>query len=65
MRIIEPSVLLQQELNEEKIMSHIEKAGRVCYKSEDKITEASAETFISSILKRGHESVIEHVSVTF
>ena len=45
-------------------MSHIEKAGRVCYKSEDKITEASAETFISSILKRGHESVIEHVSVT-
>jgi thymidylate synthase (FAD) len=38
----------------------IEQAGRTCYKSEDKITVESAEKFVQSIIKRGHESVIEH-----
>jgi thymidylate synthase (FAD) len=42
----------------------IEQAGRICYKSEDRITETSAEPFIKSILARGHESVIEHASAT-
>ena len=42
----------------------IELAGRTCYKSEDKITEESAEKFVRGILKSGHESVIEHVSAT-
>ena len=42
----------------------IEMAGRVCYKSEDKITKDSSEKFIKMILKRGHESVIEHSSAT-
>ena len=65
MKIIEPSISLEQEIETEKVMSHIEKAGRVCYKSEGKITESSAEKFITSILQRGHESVIEHISVTF
>jgi thymidylate synthase (FAD) len=43
----------------------IERAGRVCYKSECKITEDSAAKFIRSIVKRGHESVIEHASACF
>jgi thymidylate synthase (FAD) len=38
----------------------IELAGRTCYKSEDKISEVSYLDFIAGILKRGHESVIEH-----
>ena len=42
----------------------IEKCGRLCYKSEDKITEFSAPEFAKMILKRGHESVIEHASAT-
>jgi hypothetical protein len=42
----------------------IERAGRVCYKSEDKITEDSKLKFAQMILKRGHESVIEHASAT-
>lgn len=46
------------------ILKKIEKIGRVCYKSEDRITQDSAEIFIANILKRGHESVIEHESVT-
>lgn len=45
----------------------IEAAGRTCYKSEDKITEGSAEKFVKMIIKRGHLSVIEHayMSVRF
>ena len=38
----------------------IERAGRTCYKSEDKITNDSAQKFVKAIIKRGHESVIEH-----
>ena len=42
----------------------LETAGRTCYKSEDKITQHSAEKFVKMVLKRGHESVIEHVSAS-
>ena len=42
----------------------IEAAGRTCYKSEDKITDDSAQKFVKMILKRGHESVIEHASAS-
>ena len=65
MKIIEASVELVSELEPEKIMKHIERAGRVCYKSESKISDTSAEKFIANIIKSGHESVIEHVSLTF
>lgn len=45
----------------------IEIAGRICYKSEDKITEGSAEKFVKMVIKKGHHSVIEHafMSVRF
>ena len=65
MKIIESSVELVSELDAEKIMKHIERAGRVCYKSESRISDTSAEKFIANIIKSGHESVIEHVSLTF
>lgn len=65
MKIIEPSVELVQEIDGEKIMQHIERAGRVCYKSESRISDESAEKFIANIINSGHESVIEHVSITF
>lgn len=42
----------------------IERAGRTCYKSEDKITDDSAEKFVEMIRKRGHYSVIEHAIAT-
>lgn len=42
----------------------IEVAGRVCYKSENKISEDSFVEFLSKILNRGHESVIEHSMLT-
>jgi len=42
----------------------IELAGRTCYKSEDKITNESAEKFVDMVTRRGHHSVIEHAVVT-
>lgn len=50
----------------EWMMATIEAAGRVCYKSEDKVVSdgSSAERFVRSIIQRGHESVLEHGSVT-
>lgn len=43
---------------------HIERCGRVAYKSQDKITGDSAAKFIRMLINRGHESVIEHSSAT-
>ena len=57
-------VYLETPYSQEEVLKLLEKAGRVCYKSENKIAEGSAEKFICNILKRGHESVIEHVSLT-
>ena len=42
----------------------IERAGRTCYKSEDRITSDSAKAFVASLIMRGHESVLEHASMT-
>ena len=62
MKIINPqaSVLVENDP-----LKKIEKCGRVCYKSEDKITEGSAEKFVANIIKRGHEAVLEHASFIF
>jgi len=64
MKIVEPSVEILDELNGNEIIKKIEKIGRVCYKSEDKITCDSSKKFISNIMKSGHESVIEHEKIT-
>lgn len=43
----------------------IERAGRTCYKSEDKITDDSTKAFVDKINKNKHLSVIEHATATF
>lgn len=49
-----------------KELQHIEKIGRVCYKSEDRITEdgESAKKFVGMLIKNGHEAMIEHSSLS-
>ena len=64
MKIIKPSYVIVDDLNPKAMMERIERAGRTCYKSEGNICEGSAEKFISNIIKRGHESVIEHEKIT-
>ena len=64
MKIIKPSFEIMTPINGDEILKHIEKVGRVCYKSEDKITEDSAKRFVNMIVKNGHEAVIEHFNIT-
>lgn len=64
MNIIEPSIEILDTVDGISILKKIEKIGRVCYKSENSITEESAAPFIKKILQSGHESVIEHESVS-
>ena len=64
MKIIKPSVEFITPLNGKVIMERLEECGRVCYKSEDSITEGSAEKFLKGIISRGHEAVLEHCSLT-
>ena len=63
MKIIEPSAALVGDINPEQILKHLEQCGRVSHKSQAR--EDSAEHFIRLVIKRGHESVLEHASLTF
>lgn len=45
-------------------LEHLEKCGRICYKSEDKITEGSDKKFVSMLKRKQHLSVIEHCVAT-
>lgn len=64
MKIIAPGFEFVQKPDGEKILRNLETIGRVCYKSEDKITADSAQRFVGILLKNGHESVIEHEKIT-
>lgn len=64
MKIIKPDVQFITPIDGTTILKRLEQCGRVCYKSEDKITEGSAEKFVAGIIKRGHEAVLEHCSFT-
>jgi thymidylate synthase (FAD) len=63
--IIRPAEVLvpASELDAGKLKK-IERYARVCYKSEDKMAEDHSPNFLGSILRRGHESVIEHEKIT-
>lgn len=64
MRLIKPSFeICDQQEGLEGIYKQIERAGRVCYKSEDKITETSAKEFVGRMIKSGHGAMLEHGTV--
>lgn len=67
MKFIYPKCIIMTELNEQKLLKIIEKAGRVCYKSEDKITNQSYKKFVKHAVDLGHHSIIEHsyISIKF
>ena len=60
MRVIKPQVEILPRMEP---LKKIELCGRVCYKSEGKITEDSAERFVRKLIERGHTSVLEHARV--
>lgn len=57
MNIIEPSAQLYTEAHPYK---KIEKIGRTCYKSEDKITDTSCYKFVSNMMEHKHYAMLEH-----
>ncbi len=64
MKLIKASYEILTKIDRDNILKSIEKAGRTCYKSEDKITVNSASEFVKNIIKSGHESVIEHENIS-
>lgn len=64
MRIINAGFEILSKIEGADILKNIEIAGRTCYKSEDNITADSAEKFMAMLIKRGHEAMIEHVSLS-
>lgn len=63
MKIINASTEILTPITGDEIR-RIEYAGRTCYKSEDKITDDSAKKFVENLIKRGHEAMLEHSSLS-
>lgn len=62
MVILEPTYEIITPMPWAEMVKRVERAGRVCYKSEYRISQGLAEQFVRYMIDRGHESVIEHVS---
>ena len=62
MKIVKAGYEILDEINGAEILKKIERVARVCYKSEEKITEGSAEKMVKALIKRGHEAMLEHYS---
>lgn len=64
MKIIKATANLIAPPSYDELLWRVENAGRTCYKSEGKATDTSAEPFVRNIIKRGHEAVLEHGSLS-
>lgn len=62
MKIIKAGYEILTAIDGLGILKHIERIGRVCYKSEDKITDDSCVAFVKRLIANGHEAMIEHYS---
>ena len=58
MKIIDPSASIMR--HDVSPYEFVEKVGRTCYKSEDKITDGSAKKFVHNLIERGHWAMLEH-----
>lgn len=65
MEIVKTKVKLMDNKPYEAVLDKIETAGKTCYKSPKKDDIKAKEQFVRGIIKRGHESVIEHECLTF
>lgn len=62
MKIVEPHITVIDEINGQEIIKKLNRSARKCYQSEPKGPD---ENLIRNIIKSGHTSVLEHVSITF
>ena len=64
MQAITPYYQIYADFDGDKILKKIEAVARVCYKSEDKIKDGSAKKMVAALVRSGHESMLEHASIT-
>lgn len=64
MKIIKPSYEIENEPDWEALLISLEKTIRTCYKSEEKMDVGTADKLIRSVILRGHESTLEHASMS-
>lgn len=60
MKLIKQSI---ERLEATDYKRQIELCGRVCYKSEAKIAQGTADTFVAMLIKRGHTAMLEHGTI--
>lgn len=63
MKVIDASYEILSEITGDEL-KNIELIGRTCYKSTDKINDGSAETFVRGLIKRNHDAMLEHSSLS-
>lgn len=64
MKVISATTEILGDVNGIELLKGIEAAGRICYKSEDKITDESCLDFVKKLVSRGHEAMIEHANIS-
>lgn len=64
MQAIKAYTQIYNDFDGQKMLEKIEQVARTCYKSEGKIKEGSAAKMVASLIKSGHEAMLEHASVT-
>lgn len=64
MKVVKQHYYIEEAIDGNQIIQRLERYGRTCYKSEEKISHDSAQKFVRMIIKLGHESVLEHEKVT-
>lgn len=62
MKIVNADYEILDIVDGEEVLKKIESIARVCYKSEDKITDTSAYKMVQALIARGHEAMLEHFS---
>jgi len=64
MKLVKPSTEIITPINGKEVLQTLELVARNCYKSENKITESSAEDMVAMLIRNGHEAMIEFFDIT-
>jgi len=64
MKIIKAKTTILTKINRSSVVKKLETVGRVCYKSEERMTATSSSVFVKMLISRGHEAILEHYSIT-
>jgi thymidylate synthase (FAD) len=64
MKIIDAGYVIEDDIQGDAILKRLERAGRTCYKSEERIGPHTAPAFIKRIVDSAHDSVLEHEKIT-